>query len=223
MQSIRCKNNWIILSIDNRIGIVYDRVFGMIMMESMTSKPLKIHKYAKKLAELHFSMHKDIDVNILSFKERLIDNIKITDLLGSNCKEKLITYTNNLPDGNNLCHGDFHPDNILMVDDKYYIIDWMTATKGDSLGDVARTIIMFKYAVVPDTMSKLQKITINMFRNKLLKQYVKDYVKISGVSIEVIEKWKLPVAAARLVEWVPEQEKKKLLKFIHEEVANIKI
>lgn len=206
---------------ENKIGVVYDRVNGRTMMEKMATEPFKIYQHAKNFAELHHSMHKGIEGNISSVKDRLIDCINATDLLDSNCKEKLIMYTKKLPDGNNLCHGDFHPDNILNEGEKYYIIDWMTATKGDSLADVARTIIMLKYGVLPDSMARGQKITINLFRKVLLKQYIKHYMKISGVSMQSIKKWQLPVAAARLIEWVPEHEKKKLLEFIHDELEKL--
>ncbi|MFD1910018.1 phosphotransferase family protein [Paenibacillus rhizoplanae] len=47
-----------------------------------------------------------------------------------------------LPDGEKLCHGDFHPDNILM-DDKLWVIDWMTGVRGNPAADVARSVIMF--------------------------------------------------------------------------------
>lgn len=213
-------NAYELITHNNRLGIVYDRIFGVTMMKSIT--PWNIHKHAKKLAELHFRIHKEIDYNVMSYKERLIENIKEIDLLDISCKQKLISYTNNLPDGNNLCHGDYHPDNILIVNDKYFIIDWMTATKGESLGDVARTIIMIKYGTVPDDIPKIQKYITSLFRNKLLNQYIKNYVKISGVGIEKIRMWELPVAAGRLVERIPEQEKKILLNFIHEEIKNIK-
>lgn len=214
-------NTYELITHKNRLGIVYDRVYGITMMKNISIRPWQIYKYAKKFAELHFKIHKHIDGNMITYKQKLIENIKETGILDHSCKEKLIAYINNLPDGNNLCHGDYHPDNILTVNDKYYIIDWMTATKGDCLCDVARTIIMLKYAVIPDEMPKIQKFVINLFRNILLKEYIKNYIKISSSSIEEISMWKLPIAAGRLVEWIPEQEKKILLRYIHEEIKNI--
>lgn len=36
-----------------------------------------------------------------------------------------------------------------------------------------------------------------------------------------MEKWLLPIAAARLREWIPQSEKKKLLKFIRKRIAKM--
>ena len=48
--------------------------------------------------------------------------------------QDLYKYIDCLPDGNILCHFDFHPNNIILSDNNYSIIDWMTACKGDTAG-----------------------------------------------------------------------------------------
>lgn len=213
-------NTYELVTHKKRLGIVYDRVYGITMLKNISTKPWYIYKYAKKFAELHFRTHEHIDGNIKNYKRKLIDDIKETNLLDNCCKEKLIAYTNNLPNGNILCHGDYHPDNILVSNNKHYIIDWMTAAKGNSLCDVARTIIILKYAVVSDDMTKVQKFLIKFLRKIFLNVYINNYMRISGSSIEELRMWKLPIAAGRLAEWIPEQEKKILLKYIHKELKN---
>jgi Ser/Thr protein kinase RdoA (MazF antagonist) len=52
-----------------------------------------------------------------------------------------------LPGGNFLCHGDFHPGNILHREGVDYIIDRSGASSGDFVCDIARTYILLK--VVP--------------------------------------------------------------------------
>ena len=47
-----------------------------------------------------------------------------------------------------LCHGDFHPMNILVADSAVWVIDWTDAGVGDRHGDVARTAWLFKMAAV---------------------------------------------------------------------------
>lgn len=49
-----------------------------------------------------------------------------------------------LPKGNQLCHGDFHPGNVLVRDGRFYIIDWMNAYRGNRLADVANTYILMR-------------------------------------------------------------------------------
>lgn len=52
-------------------------------------------------------------------------------------------------DGNVLCHGDFHPDNILMSPRGAVIIDWPDASQGHPLADVARTSLLARLAELP--------------------------------------------------------------------------
>ena len=63
---------------------------------------------------------------------------------------------------------------------------------------------------------------INFIRNKFYLEYIKHYIKLTGIKIERIEQWELPVAAARLIEWLPKDEKVSLLNFINKKMEEIK-
>jgi hypothetical protein len=45
-------------------------------------------------------------------------------------------------------------------------------------------------------------------------EYLRHYLAITGVSKDSIEQWEVPLAAARLIEWVPPKEKESLLGFV---------
>ncbi|MNO03939.1 hypothetical protein D3C81_2248000 [compost metagenome] len=49
-----------------------------------------------------------------------------------------------------------------------------------------------------------------MVRKRLTRTYLEHYLKLSGISRSELEQWMLPVAAARLIEWLPAQEKTQL-------------
>jgi len=40
-----------------------------------------------------------------------------------------------LPDGEALCHGDFHPRNVIVDGDELTIIDWVDASSGPPAAD----------------------------------------------------------------------------------------
>ncbi len=44
-------------------------------------------------------------------------------------KSKAHTMLNALPDGDFLCHGDFHPDNVMMTSGDPVLIDWPGAKR----------------------------------------------------------------------------------------------
>jgi len=210
-----------LIEIDNRSGIIYERINGITMMKVISSKPWKVKKEAQRLAELHKSIQQKVDFELPNCKTRLKDNISKTELLQEDIKKRLYDYIDELEDDNILCHGDFHPDNVLITKYGEIIIDWMTATKGNPLADIARTSVMFKFGDVP-VKSYIEKQIINFIRNKFYLEYIKHYIRVTGVKREQIERWELPVAAARLTEWLPKNEKTTLLKFVNMKMENIK-
>ena len=134
-------------------------------------------------------------------------------------KQGIYKYINSLPDGNILCHFDFHPDNIMLSAGKNVVIDSMTACKGDGLSDVARTGIILKFSEIP-RVPRFVNMIFSCMKKKLYKDYIKEYLKATRSQIERIEAWEMPIAGARLREWIPEKEKQTLLAFIKRSISD---
>ena len=184
------------------------------MLKEMLSNLGAFKKQCKLLAHCHSSLYQPIDFELPTVKEKLKRDIGCVKELTDIEKEKLYDYIDTLPDGSDLCHFDFHPDNIILRDDKAVVIDWMTACVGDCLSDIARTCILLKYSEVP-TKSFILRNFVRFMQKKLQHNYLNEYIKITGASIGDILQWELPIAAARLTEWRPEVEKKRLLQLVH--------
>ncbi|TDL53748.1 hypothetical protein E2R60_11870 [Paenibacillus dendritiformis] len=58
-------------------------------------------------------------------------------------------------------------------------------------------------------------------KTRLREQYQKRSIELSGISLSQIERWTMPVAAARLVEWVPEEEKNQLVQCVRERLSDM--
>ena len=204
------------LKVDDRFGIVYERMAGEPMMKLMISMPRNVSKEAPRLAELHYSVHKHKVEGMPSQKNILRESIRRVDLLTEDKKKKIISYLDKLPEESSLCHGDFHPDNILVLEDKAVIIDWMTGSMGTPAADVARTSLMLRVGSMPPGTPALVKLVIGFMRSKFCKEYISHYISISGMSMDEIEAWELPIAAARLLEWLPKKEKTVLLDIVYQ-------
>ena len=148
-------------------------------------------------------------------KEKLEDDLNSVDVLSDEKKEIIRKYLLQLPEGKALCHFDFHPGNII---NKAVIVDWMTACQGDVCADVARTSIMLKYGEVANASWMIKKL-ISIFQHRLYKIYLKEYLMILKRKMEDIIRWGLPVAAARLRESIPENEKQVLIQLINDHCA----
>jgi len=64
-----------------------------------------------------------------------------------------------LPEGNSLCHGDYHPGNIWIdINGKLSVIDFMNVCHGPWQYDVARTYVLISEGDVPQEIPNREKI-----------------------------------------------------------------
>ncbi|MED1471089.1 hypothetical protein [Bacillus salipaludis] len=93
----------------------------------------------------------------------------------------------------------------------------MTATCGNPLGDIARTYIILKHAYLPKNMPAFVRASLERVRNRFCTYYLEEYRTQASFTLEDLEKWAIPVMAARLIERVHPDEKAVLL----EETRNL--
>jgi Ser/Thr protein kinase RdoA (MazF antagonist) len=117
-------------------------------------------------------------------KQRLATRIDGAERLGRDLRDALLRRLAAMPDGDRLCHGDFHPFNILGLDARARIIDWLDASRGVAAADICRTYVL-----------------VSAHDPQMAAAYVDAY----GIERAQLEAWLPLVAAARLVENVPRE------------------
>ena len=190
------------VDIDNKKGIIYEYVQGINMLHLMRKNPFKMVKYAKQLADLQAKINSKTAPTLTNIKESISATIRNVQSIKQTDREIIIDYLNTLPDGERLCHYDFHPGNILIYGSNAVVIDWMTAGVGNPCADVCRTVVILKSNILPPNISVIEKGMINVFRKIFCEKYITHYCKITDVKYEDVEKWLLPVAAARMAEGI---------------------
>ncbi len=195
---------------EGRFGIVYEYVKGKSMLKELLN-PWRLKKHAELLAILHHRIHMQKPTGLLPYKQRLLRDIEKADLLSEQEKQAVIVMLEALPDGDSLCHGDFHPDNIMLFENNPIVLDWMTAGIGDPAADVARTSLILITSQLPNNIPLPVKKYIQLMRQFMYSVYIKKYCELSRFTKAQIDAWMIPIAASRLAEWRPKRENDLLL------------
>jgi aminoglycoside phosphotransferase (APT) family kinase protein len=210
------------LVVAGRDAIIFDFIKGESGFRHLFRNPWSIALFAREFAAIHARIHStSVPDEVPELKSILVRNINLHDHLTTESKTKIIKYLDHLPGENKLCHGDFHPENILMNGRKPVVLDWMTATRGNPLADVARTSILLKWAEPGPGTPSFIKALLGSVRRKFHRHYLGEYQRLTGARQDAIEDWELPVLAARLMEWLPGSEKQALITIVSEKLKRL--
>ena len=201
--------------VENRQGIIFERVHGVTMEEAIIANPQKHVSYAHLLAELQVDMHTRTASKLPLQRQRLQHEIQNHSELAEELKAALLKDLNQLQADNAICHGDLHPGNILLTAEEPVIIDWVDATQGSPLADVARTTLLLQISELPSSMDEPGRQKVAELRHLFCEAYLEHYRHIQSISREAIACWVLPVAAGRLSEGIGNSEKAELLEIIN--------
>lgn len=203
------------IKIDNRQGIIFERVHGVTMEEAIIGNPQKLVSYAHLLAELQVDMHARTAFKLPLQCQRLQHEIQNYSGLAEEIKAALLKDLDQLQNDNAICHGDLHPGNILLAEEEPVIIDWVDATQGSPLADVARTTLLLQISELPSSMDEPRRQKIAELRHLFCEAYLEHYRHIQSISRDAIACWVPSVAAARLAEGIGNSEKAELLEIIN--------
>jgi Ser/Thr protein kinase RdoA (MazF antagonist) len=187
-----------ILQINGRNGLIYERVDGLNMWEAPEKKPWRVFEFAHRTAQLHAEMHSImLHPDIPSQRKRLERKLLGAKLLSDSEKQVLLTTLAAMPDGTCICHGDFHPGNILLTSNRAVVIDWIDAFIGNPLADVARTTIILLGAAAS---SQIPHLFLKMLVRPFHSIYISTYFYFRPGDKKEYSHWLSIVAAARLSE-----------------------
>lgn len=199
---------------NEQTAILYERINGSPLTKKLSNQPWTALHLINQMANLQVLMHEKEISNFPQQKDLLQHKITLVKELSESEKSFIAERLSKLPTGNSLCHGDFHPDNILLDERGPVIIDWADASQGNRLADLARTMLILQYGGLSSEMKPFKRKTVLYIRNLLAGKYLKSYRRSYPFPLDSLEKWILPVAAARLSENIPNHEKEKLVSIV---------
>jgi aminoglycoside phosphotransferase (APT) family kinase protein len=176
------------------------------MLQETLAFPERLISHARLLAELHADMHGRAASSLTSTETRLRHKIQRAGPLPDAWKRAVLVRLDDLPGGNAICHGDFHPDNVVMTAGGPVIIDWVDVTMGAPLADVSRTILLARQGTAPPATDATMSEKLEALRYQFLESYLARYGELRPYDAAELAAWELPNAAARLEEGVVEEE-----------------
>jgi uncharacterized protein (TIGR02172 family) len=191
-----------IVKVEGRDGLLYEHCEGEAMSNYLLSHPLEIVTYARALANLHARMHAaPVHPNIPTTRSKLEHKIKKASPLPEDLRSAALEALKSMPDGDRICHGDFHPGNVLLSSPEPVIIDWIDASIGSPMADVARTSIL-----ALGSAATASNLIVRVGLQILHATYLRRYFQLHPGRLDEYERWLPLVAAGRMSEGIVELE-----------------
>lgn len=195
----------VIVEVDGRRGLVYERLEGISMVQDIKARPWTLWKHARSLAELQNQIHQRSAMGLPSYKDRLRYDLSQTSHVTDDLRSKALHLLEQLPDGQTICHGDYHPENVLITKDGPVVIDWMTACSGSPWADVARASLILTIGV--KAAGKQIPLFLRIMVGLYHRMYLQRYCSLRADTHKELHRWTPVIAAARLNEnIIPERE-----------------
>ncbi|MED0998661.1 aminoglycoside phosphotransferase family protein [Bacillus mobilis] len=174
-----------VTKIQNRQAIIMEYVkgdsIGDLLLNNLNEAEHYINICVNEQKKIH-SIRENTD-EMESMRERLERQIKPVYKLDEKQKRNILNKLHSIKFGPRLCHGDFHPFNLILSNKSVNIIDWVDASSGDIRADVFRTYLLYSQSSV-----------------ELAEMYLHIYCRNTGLTRDEIFQWAPIIIAARISE-----------------------
>lgn len=183
------------LEVDGRPGIVFRNLrAGKTISSEVRTKPWRIVPAAAVLAELHAAVHDCISVELPAQRLRVEEEIRGSDAVSESVRALALETLASLPDGNTVCHNDIHMQNVIVFSQGAMLIDWVLATRGNPLADVAGAVLQLRFGEQPRSLPA--KAALELGRALFWRTYLRRYRQLRPVVGDELARWELPIAVA---------------------------
>jgi aminoglycoside phosphotransferase (APT) family kinase protein len=192
---------------DGRTGLVLERLGGADMLSLLRRQPWRALRLARALADTHVAVHEvRAPGDLPELRQALAARIAGA-VMPPRLRDYALRMLDALPTGDRLCHGDYHPGNVLVAadppgTDRVAVIDWPNAVRGVPEADHARTLLLLRRAdPLPDTPATSRAL-IAAGRSVFARRYARAYRDGSSRPPRQTAAWLVVHAAARLSEGI---------------------
>jgi aminoglycoside phosphotransferase (APT) family kinase protein len=207
------------VTVEGRPGLVLERVDGRDQLAMIGRRPLSVFRAGRVMGEVHVTMHDcAAPPGLPELHDELRVRIEAAEILPDDLRSEVLAMLDGLPRGDQLCHGDLHPGNILGAWDRPVVIDWADAARGDPVADVARSTVLLTAGEAPPGSPTTVRMLAPLGRRILHDRYLATYRSRRPVDPDLLRRWQVVRAAGRLWEPVPD-EHPALLRLVSERLG----
>jgi serine/threonine protein kinase len=202
------------VTVEGRFGIVLGRLDGPTLLQFYRSGAITFGQAGAILASLCLSVHKTPPPPDVALLRDWMDGLlrRSGGAVPEHIATGILALIERLRPGDGLCHGDLHPDNVIMTADGPRIIDWTTAVRAPAVFDLAYChIILTEFA--PEVADNPQRPrAVNAAAQS-------EYARLAGMSqaalTAAMEPY-LPIVCVRIVlgGWAASAQRERLIQRI---------
>ena len=175
---------------ETRTGIVFERCDGPTLFEALRSGARAPAELATLFFELQQQIHRAPWESLLPVQPALARSITAAPGVSDDLKTRALAIAQARCELRVPCHGDFHPQNVILWRSTAVVVDWMDLGWGDPALDVTRTLLFLLYARSQTVSADARDAFVQTYRQHCLQTW-------DGRAHE-LARWVLPIAVARL-------------------------
>jgi aminoglycoside phosphotransferase (APT) family kinase protein len=191
---------------NGRPGILMERLAGSAVLPEIQRRPWRVWSLATLTGRVHAELNAlRGPASLPKLRPELRRRIEGAASLPEPLRTSALEVLDRLPDGDALCHGDFHPDNVLLCPGGPAVIDWPNATRGDPCADFARTTVMLRAGALPPGAPRLIRWAQGTGRGLFVRAYAAGYAGARRYDEVTFQRWQLVRAVDRFADGIPEE------------------
>lgn len=181
---------------------VMERAPGKTMLDLIKARPWQTRSLISRLAALAARLHAvptdgwpGTDDPLAAVNQRLALTRRVVATLGIDELAGGLEAAERLAPravGNErvVCHGDFHPLNVVVDGDRTAVIDWTDAALGPREADVSRTALLFSVAVIA-AGSPIERAVLSRVGPRMARRYVQVYEQHAPLDRDLMHVWEV--------------------------------
>jgi streptomycin 6-kinase len=165
------------VTLDGRFGIVLSRLDGPTLTQSLLTGAATREQAGAILAALYRTVHETTaPPGIPSLSEWFDAVSAVPGGMPTHIAPGVLSLIERLPPATGLCHGDLHPDNVIMTAEGPTIIDWVAAVRAPAAYDLGRChVILSELIYAPDDVDPRRPRALNAIVQS-------EYARLAGMS-----------------------------------------